>query len=88
MILFVSIHGTGKKTPLQKERSRSFPMASFHVPIVVGHPWRWAFGAWLQQTICMRQITAATAPNPIQNSGSTSIRFNMARSSFRSSLVV
>ena len=88
MILFVSIHGTGKKTPLQKERSRSFPMASFHVPIVVGHPWRWAFGAWLQQTIWIGLMALVLAYILDLFGGFTSIRFNMARSSFRSSLVV
>ena len=55
------------------------------------HPFFRIFGSRVQQTACIRQITAATAPIPIQNTGSTFIRFIMAIAPFgnnRLSLVV
>lgn len=85
MLLFVGPQPPTKNA-IAEGTFPSFPMAFFRLPIV-GHPWRWAFGAWLQQTICIRQITAATAPIPIQNSGSTSIKFSIARPSFRCTML-
>lgn len=46
------------------------------------HPFFRIFGSRVQQTACIRQITAATAPIPIQNTGSTFIRFIMAIAPF------
>ena len=62
----------------------------FHVQQPPFHPFFRIFGSLVQQTACIRQITAATAPIPIQNTGSTFIRFIMAIAPFisRLSLVV
>jgi hypothetical protein len=39
-----------QKAPLQKERSRSFSMAFFHLSIV-NHPWRGSFGKWISYSM-------------------------------------
>jgi hypothetical protein len=89
MILFVGIQ-LPTKNAIAEGTFPFFPNGVFHLPIVVGHPFFRIFGSRVQQTACIRQITAATAPIPIQNTGSTFIRFIMAITPFisRLSLVV
>ncbi len=81
MILFVGIQ-LPTKNAIAEGTFPFFPNGVFHLPIVVGHPFFRIFGSRVQQTACIRQITAATAPIPIQNTGSTFIRFIMAIAPF------